>query len=126
MEMVMEVAGVEQSELAPALARLSAAAAALEQAAERMAGLTLEGATGVESAREAELEQQLRAAEATIASLQAERRAERRTEPCGAASMMAREGRAPDAGALDAALRGLSPEQRIAVKSELMRTGLLG
>lgn len=122
----MEVRMEDGNELSPTLARLAAAAAALEQAAERIAGVTIAGScSGVVthvSARESELEEQLREAEATIATL----RAGRRTEACGAASLMAKEGRVPDAGALDAALRSLSLEQRIAVKSEMMRTGLLG
>jgi hypothetical protein len=42
------------------------------------------------------------------------------------ASLVAKEGVAVEAGALDAALRSLSLEQRIAVKSEMMRAGLLG
>lgn len=123
----MQVATEIREDLTPAFTRLLAAAAALEQVAERLAGVALEGSYSSEvlhrvSAREAELEEGLREAEATIATL----RAGRRTEPCGTASLMAREGRAPDAGALDAALKSLSLEQRIAVKSEMMRAGLLG
>ena len=123
----MEFAGEVGDELNPALARLAAAAAALEQAAERIAGVALEGSYSGEtvvrvSAREAELEELLREAESTIATL----RAGRRTESCGVSSLMAKEGRAAEPGALDAALKSLSVEQRIAVKSEMMRAGLLG
>jgi hypothetical protein len=123
MEMEMEAATEVREDLSPAIARLAAAAAALEQAAERIAGVAIEGSyAGELRAREAELEDQLREAEATIATL----RAGRRTEPCSGTTLMAKEGRTPDAGALDAALKSLSPEQRIAVKSEMMRAGLLG
>jgi len=127
MEMEMEVVAEIRDDLGPAITRLAVAATALEQAAERFAGVALEGSFGSDilhrvSAREAELEEHLREAEATIAML----RAGRRTEPSGGTSLMAREGRVPDAGALDAALKSLSLEQRIAVKSEMMRAGLLG
>ena len=40
--------------------------------------------------------------------------------------MVAKDGVAVEAGALDAALTSLSVEQRIAVKAGLMRSGLLG
>jgi len=119
MEMEMEV----KDELGLALERLSAAAGLLEQAADRFAGVELQASLDRVSAREADLEQRLAEAEATIASLRAQ--TGRKTTASGTA-MVAREGVAVEAGALDAALRSLSLEQRIAVKSEMMRAGLLG
>ncbi|QMV18837.1 hypothetical protein GOB94_09195 [Granulicella sp. 5B5] len=99
----------------------------------------------VETAREAELERRLAEAEGQIAS--AERKiAEltaaaaspvvqgRVTLPAGMATMLAKQGVALDAGgsfpsmessAIDGALASLSIEQRIAVKSELLRAGLM-
>ena len=126
-------------ELASTLERLTAAAEALEQAAGRLAEqqITLAAeAQGnverivatVESAREAELARRLEEAEAKIAHLSAAGTA-RKTLPAGMASMLAKQGvtlESIDASAIDGALNGLSIEQRIAVKAELMRAGLLG
>jgi len=109
MEMEMEV----KDELGVALERLAAAAGLFERV----------------SAREAQLEEQLQEAEATIVALRAEaaRSAGRKTAASGVGSLVAKEGGvAVEAGALDASLRSLSVEQRIAVKSEMMRAGLLG
>jgi hypothetical protein len=117
MEMEMEVR--EEAGVDALVARLTAAASVLEQAAERLAGVDLQGRAAT---REAELEQMLAEAEATIASL----KAGRKTQPAGVATLIAREGVALDAGALDAALVSLSLEQRIAVKSQLLRGGLIG
>ena len=133
MEMEMEVGMDGKDELSPVVERLAAAALALEEAAGRMASVSLD-ASSLDAvlervnAREAELAERLTEAEATIASLRAEmsRAAGRRTEPCGVGSLVAREGRSADAGALDSALKSLSVEQRIAVKAEMMRGGLLG
>ena len=53
----------------------------------------------------------------------------RKTLPSSMTTMLAKQGVTLDsleAGALDAALTSLSIEQRIAVKSQLMRAGLLG
>lgn len=86
----------------------------------------------VESAREAELERKLAAAEARIAELTASAAAAepagRKTLSSGMTAMLSKQGVVVDgleAGAVDAALGSLSIEQRIAVKSELMRAGLL-
>jgi hypothetical protein len=123
--------------------RLEAVAEALEQAASRMAERQVEMAAEaqehvgrivatVESAREAELERRLAEAEAKIAELTASaepKAAGRKTLPVGMASMLAKQGvtvESMDAGAIDGALSSLSIEQRIAVKAELMRAGLLG
>lgn len=86
----------------------------------------------VESAREAELERKLAAAEARIAELTASAAvaepAGRKTLSAGMTAMLSKQGVAVEgleAGAVDAALGSLSIEQRIAVKSELLRAGLL-
>ena len=123
MEMEMEV----KDELSVAIERLAAAAGVLESAAEKFAGLQVSASVG----REQELEERLRAAEATIASLEAASleagRGGRKTLPAGVA-LLAKQGevREADQGGIDAALFGLSPEQRIAIKSQLLRAGVLG
>lgn len=85
----------------------------------------------VESQRETELEEKLRKAEAKIAELMASagQSSGRKTLPASTALMLTKQGVAVEsleAGALDGALTSLSVEQRIAVKAELMRAGLLG
>ena len=125
--------------------RLDAVAAAMEQTAARIAeqqvALAAEAQESVgrivatvdhpeEPAREAELERRLEEAEARIAELTAVAApARRKTLPSGMASMLAKQGvtvESMEAGALDGALSSLSIEQRIAVKAELLRAGLLG
>jgi len=115
--------------------RLQAAVASLEAAAARIAEqqeVVGKITATVESAREAELERRLAEAEAKIAELTAaadSHAAGRKTLPVGMATMLAKQGvtvESMEAGALDAALASLSIEQRIAVKSQLMRAGLLG
>jgi hypothetical protein len=130
MEMAVEETRVE---LNGAVDRLTATAAILEQAAERFAGVELQASLERVGQREAELEQRLAEAEATIESLRAEalaRPAGRKTTPAGAATgvgaLVSRDGVAVEAGALDGALRSLSIEQRIAVKAEMLRAGLIG
>ena len=114
MEMEMEVT----DEMSVLTGRLAAAAEALEQAAARFAGIGIEAS----HTREHELEARLAEAEAELARLKA---GGRKTIAAGAA-MVAKDGVAVEAGALDAALTSLSVEQRIAVKAGLMRSGLLG
>jgi uncharacterized coiled-coil protein SlyX len=136
-------------EMVMVVERLSAAAAALEQAVERMASRQESFAAEaqetvgrivatVESAREAELERKLAEAEARIAeangkiaAMEAAASGERgrRTVPAGVARMLGKDGLAVEslqAESIDGALGSLSVEQRIAVKSELLRAGLLG
>jgi hypothetical protein len=122
MEMEMEVG--EEASVIALVARLSAAAGALEDAAGRLAGreIALEAAAGRTVSREAELERLLAEANETIASL----KSGRKTLPAGVATLLAKDGAAVEMGALDAALGSLSLEQRIAVKSQLMRSGLIG
>jgi hypothetical protein len=136
-----------KDELGMTVERLAAAAGLLEQAVERLAqrqselALDAEASIGrivatVEGRREAELEEKLAAAEAKIAELKAaaasvpaEVTHGRKTLPVGMASLLAKQGVSVDsieAGSLDAALGSLSIEQRIAVKAQLMRSGMLG
>jgi hypothetical protein len=133
-------------EMKDTVERLAAAAGLLEQAVERLAqrqndfALDAEASIGrivatVERQREAELEEKLAAAEAQIAELKAaacvpsEVTHGRKTLPVSMANLLAKQGVTVDtmeAGAVDAALVSLSVEQRIAVKAQLMRSGLLG
>jgi hypothetical protein len=94
----------------------------------------------VENSRESELARKLEAAEQRIAELKAQLEAEpapeaaasspRKTIPATTAQLLAKQGISMlehvEAGALDAALTGLSLEQRIAVKAQLLRAGLAG
>lgn len=122
MEMEMEVG--EELGVASLVGRLTAAAGMLEDAANRLAGreIDLEASFGRVASHEAELEQKLTEANATIASL----KAGRKTSPGGVSSLQAKDGTVVNAGSLDAALSSLSLEQRIAVKSQLLRSGLIG
>lgn len=130
--------------------RLAAAATMLEQAVERLterqSAIAEDAAASigrivatVEARRETELEQKLAAAEAEIAELRSMRASGaaavtslpsgRKTVPVAMVNLLAKQGVTIDsmeAGALDAALVSLSIEQRIAVKAQLMRAGLLG
>jgi exonuclease VII small subunit len=99
------------------------------------------------SRRELELERKLLQAEQTLAALQAEGARElpqgeskvavrafsltssRKTLPAATVQLLAKQGidagDSVDVQSLDAALAGLSVEQRIAVKSQMLRTGAL-
>ena len=135
-------------DLMEATERLEIVAEALEQAASRLAerqvALAAEAeehvgriVATVESAREAELERRLAEAEARIVALMASgvpQSLGRKTLSAGMTTMLAKQGVTLDLGAagtsidaasLDTALSSLSIEQRIAVKSELSRAGLL-
>ena len=134
-----------KDELGVTIDRLAAAASLLEQAVERLAQrqnafaehaeVSIGRIVGtVEARRESEIEDKLAAAELKIAELQARGftdapRVGRKTLPAAMTSLLAKQGVTVDsleAGALDAALVSLSLEQRIAVKSQLIRAGLLG
>ena len=120
------------------LNRISAAAAMMERASEMMAqaGEAQKIVATADSERELELERKLESAEREIAELRAqtgqlsERAAtSRKTLPAATTQLLAKQGvmtlESVEAGALDAALVGLSLEQRIAVKAQLLRAGLL-
>ena len=136
-----------KDELGSTVERLAAAAGMLEQAVERLTqrqndfALDAEASIGrivatVEARREAELEEKLAVAEAQIAELKAAAGSVpatvthgRKTLPVAMVNLLAKQGVTVDsmeAGAVDAALGSLSIEQRIAVKAQLMRAGLLG
>jgi hypothetical protein len=122
---ISSVSAAIEDDLGIALERLNAAAGLIEQAAGRFAGIELNAS--LVSPREQQLEQRLAEAEATIVSLRAEgiRASARKTAPAGAPALASRDGVAVEASALDSSLRSLSIEQRIAVKAEMLRTGLL-
>ena len=131
---------MEEMQMVDLVERLNAAAGALELAvakmSERQERLVVEAqetvdriVATVESAREAELEKKLAEAEAKIAELSAAASGGRKTVAAGVGRMFTKEGvggEGLDAGAIDAALTGLSVEQRIAVKSALLRSGMVG
>ncbi len=120
MEMEMEVR--DEAGVGSLLERMMAAAGVLEQAAERLAGLDLQASIDRVSVREAHLQKLLAEAEAQVAAL----KAGRKTAPAGVATLLAKDGAGAGLGALDAALSSLSVEQRIAVKSQLLRSGWIG
>jgi hypothetical protein len=133
-------------ELTTTIDRLAAAASALEQLAQRLTETDESTITRIvaqiEDRRDSELEQKLAAAEQRIAELEAAAESatddgyppsrrdvgSRKTIPTTTANLLAKQGLSLDmieAGALDAALNGLSLEQRFAVKAQLLRAGLL-
>lgn len=121
--------------------RLEAATALLERTLswleQRQSLLTGEvekiSATVEQSRREAELAERLAAAQKELAELKAAGAPAaldtlRKTVPAATAEMLAKHGvgEGPvDVRTLDAALAGLSLEQRIAVKSQLLRAGAI-
>ncbi len=127
--------------------RLEAAATLLERTLawleERQTALTGEvekiSATVEQTRREEELAEKLAEAEQEIASLKAaspqapaanggQLLPQRRTVPAATSEMLAKHGIGDgpvNVRALDAALAGLSLEQRIAVKSQLLRAGAI-
>jgi hypothetical protein len=86
-------------------------------------------ATVEQTKREAEMQEKLACAERDIAELKASAlNPLRRTVPTSTSEMLAKHGVAEgpvDVRTLDAALAGLSLEQRIAVKSQLLRAGAI-
>jgi hypothetical protein len=106
----------------------------LEQREVSMTGELLKITAAVEEKPrpEEELQKKLAIAEQQIAELRAQAcqgLTARKTVPAVTAQLLAKQGittlDSVEAGALDAALTGLSIEQRIAVKSQLMRAGAL-
>ena len=86
-------------------------------------------ATVEQTKREAEIQEKLACAEREIAELKASAlNPQRRTVPTSTSEMLAKHGIAEgpvDVRTLDAALASLSLEQRIAVKSQLLRAGAI-
>jgi hypothetical protein len=123
------------------IARLEAATGLLEKTLgwleERQGALSGEveriTATVEQSRRETELQEKLAAAERELAELKAASaqhslNALRRTMPASTAELLAKHGIGDgpvEVRALDAALSGLSLEQRIAVKTQLLRAGAI-
>ena len=124
--------------------RFEAAAALLERTAAQMeereserSGEVRKIVAAVETSREVELQKKLEAAEQQISDLRAQMDARseaqpksaRRTVPASTAQFLAKQGittlESVEAGTLDAALTGLSLEQRIAVKAQLLRAGVV-
>ena len=143
--------GAERSleTLALTLDRLAGAASLLEQTVSRleeqhmtMSGqvqkivATVEQGASQDASNERiyELERKLHEASMQIAELRAQSSAPvssgRKTVTAATVSLLAKQGISNldsiEAGSLDAALTALSIEQRIAVKSQLLRAGLLG
>ena len=121
--------------------RLAAASALMEKSVERFESRQSEisgelarvvaQVEGGDAELVRELERKLGEAQEKIAALEAGRAASgRKTLPVAAMNLLAKQGisslDAVEAGTIDAALSGLSIEQRIAVKSHLHRAGLLG
>jgi len=105
------------------LAQMHGAREEMQSTVERIVATTEQAAT---------LEERLREAMAEAAELRAqqvETVRTRKTLPVTTASLLAKHGISAgaemDAAALDAALGGLSIEQRLAVKSQLLRAGLV-
>jgi hypothetical protein len=130
--------------LGESIERLSSAASLLERTVAWLeqrepvtAGAVEKMTAAVESQgeslqRERELRLKLEAAEQQIAELRAQSSravAARQTLPASTTQLLAKQGLSTvdsiQAGALDAALTGLNVEQRIAVKSQLLRAGML-
>lgn len=128
--------------------RLEAAAALLERTVALMEERTgdvgrIVAAVETRQPREAELEHKLQAAEQQIAELRAqiekgaetqteartEQPSARKTVPASTVQFLAKQGISTldsiEAGALDSALNGLSLEQRLAVKAQLLRAGVV-
>jgi acetolactate synthase small subunit len=133
-----------KDELQAQIERLAAAAETLERLVSQHSVLAADGEASIgrivamvgataESRREAELVQRLEAAEKTIAELRASvasmpysvTHQSRRTLPMSLLAKQEGTIGSLDSGALDAALVSLSLEQRIAVKAQLLRAGLV-
>jgi hypothetical protein len=122
-----------QSLESTALAEVTQVVSAAEHAAvsgelERVSAMVEQGR------REAELAERLAVVEHELAELKAAASAAvvnplRKTLPASTTEMLAKHGIGDgpvDVGKLDAALAGLSLEQRIAVKTQLLRAGAIG
>jgi hypothetical protein len=126
-----------EARLEAAASLLERAAALIEQQESERTGEVRKIVAAVETSREAELLKKLETAEQQVAELRAQIEATseaqpksgRRTVPAATAQFLAKQGisslESMEAGALDAALNGLSLEQRIAVKAQLLRAGVV-
>lgn len=128
--------------LQASIERLNAAASLMERMAAQLEQREPEATGEVQkivaevepgfSERELELERRLAQAEQQIAELRAQdskSASARKTLPATTTQLLAKQGitsaESIEASALDAALTGLSLEQRIAVKAQLLRAGAL-
>jgi hypothetical protein len=120
--------------LAAAAERLEKTAAGLEERQAAMTGDVARIVATVDATadtRQRELERKLEEAEQQIAELKAQAAASggRKTIPMSTMQLLAKQGigglEGLEAGSLDAALTGLSLEQRVAVKAQLVRSGAL-
>jgi cell division protein ZapA (FtsZ GTPase activity inhibitor) len=129
------IAATEMTErLQAAAERLEKTVAWLEEKQAAMTGDVAHIVATVDAtaeARQRELEQKLQEAEQQIAELKAQAAATagRKTVPVATMQLLAKQGIGSvdglEAGSLDSALAGLSLEQRIAVKAQLIRAGAL-
>jgi hypothetical protein len=129
-----ETAMVATERLQAATERLEKTVAWLEERQAAMTGDVARIVATVDAtadARQRELERKLEAAEQQIAELKAQAAASsgRKTLPVATMQLLAKQGIGSvdglEAGSLDAALTGLSLEQRVAVKAQLIRSGAL-
>jgi hypothetical protein len=129
-----ETAMVATERLRAATERLEKTVAWLEERQAAMTGDVARIVATVDAtadARQRELERKLEAAEQQIAELKAQGAAAsgRKTLPVATMQLLAKQGIGSvdglEAGSLDAALTGLSLEQRVAVKAQLIRSGAL-
>ena len=129
-----ETAMVATERLQAATERLEKTVAWLEERQAAMTGDVARIVATVDAtadARQRELERKLEAAEQQIAELKAQAAASsgRKTLPVATMQLLAKQGIGSvdglEAGSLDAALTGLSLEQRMAVKAQLIRSGAL-
>jgi hypothetical protein len=134
-ENILASFGESMERLGSVTSLLEGAVALLEQREPGVAGAVEKMTAAVESHNELverELRLKLEAAEQQIAELRAQSSratAARQTLPAFTTQLLAKQGISMvdsiQAGALDAALTGLSLEQRIAVKAQLLRAGML-
>jgi hypothetical protein len=129
-----ETAMVATERLQAATERLEKTVAWLEERQAAMTGDVARIVATVDAtadARQGELERKLEAAEQQIAELKAQAAASsgRKTLPVATMQLLAKQGIGSvdglEAGSLDAALTGLSLEQRVSVKAQLIRSGAL-
>jgi predicted nucleic acid-binding Zn-ribbon protein len=134
LEGIMATISEGMERIASAAALLEKTVGWIEQREEALSGDVRKIVATVEQSadfnrREQQLEEKLSAALEQIAELRAQsNHSQRKTIPATAFQLLAKQGTGSqevETGTLDAALAGLSLEQRIAVKSKLMRAGTL-